>query len=64
MLKPFNTRDNQQMQEHKKTEINDTWYHQNPVLPAQQALDTLTYLKKQDSDLKFYIMKMIENPSK
>lgn len=36
------------------------WHHQNPVLPLQQALDTLAQLLGPDSDLKSHLMNVIE----
>jgi hypothetical protein len=45
----------------KKTKNKATWHHQNPVLTPQQALITTTHQKKQGSDLKSYLMMMIED---
>ena len=38
-----------------------TWHHQNSVLPSQQVLDTPTHWKKQDLDLKLYLMILVED---
>jgi chromosome segregation ATPase len=43
-----------------ETETKASWHHQNPVLPPQRALVTNTP-EKQDSDLKSYLMMMIED---
>ena len=42
------------------TETKTTHYHQNPVLPPQQVLDTPTHWKSK-TDLKSYLMMMIED---
>ena len=43
----------------KETKI--IWYHQTPVLPQQQVLDTPTDQKNQDLDLKLYLMILVED---
>jgi hypothetical protein len=43
------------------TETKITWHHQNTVLPPQRVLETATHLKKQDSDLKLYLMMLVKD---
>jgi hypothetical protein len=41
-------------------EPNPIWHHHYPVLPPQQALNTVILIKKKkDSDLQSHLMKMI-----
>jgi hypothetical protein len=43
------------------TETKTTWHHQSTVLPTQRVQDTPTHWKKQDSGLKSYLMKLVED---
>jgi hypothetical protein len=46
------------------TETNTTHHHQNPALPPQLVLDSPTHHEKLDSDLKAYLMMMVEDIKK
>jgi hypothetical protein len=52
-------------QRHRKSQItcpnNATWHQQNPVLLKQRALDTHKTPEKQDSNLKSYLMMLMED---
>ena len=43
------------------TEAKTTRHHQNTVCPLQRVLDAPTHPKKQDSDLKSYLMMLVED---
>jgi hypothetical protein len=43
------------------TETKNTGHHQNLVCPPQQVLDTHNKPEKQDSDLKSYLMVLVED---
>jgi hypothetical protein len=43
------------------TENKTPWHHQNPVLPPQQVVGSPNTLENGDSDLKSYLMMLIED---